>query len=461
MKTISFYRLILYVVMVFFVVVFQSYWLYDNYGIQKNHLLKDIENKVQKQTLTLTLRQLAGSIRIIGENDSIYMDLASAVKQGPSDINDTLPKMSSQNLQEYSKLSSISLTLTNLSTLFGDNNYDSVLYYFLSNNMPELGGTKGENIIVYHQFQNEFISYPRGKRFIYQNNTEPILAKLNFGSTFQVHIRHLNLIVLHKMYGAFVFSLFYQLLFIATMIFIIRTDKQSKKLLESKTNFTNNMTHELKIPISTLYLATESLDKYSRQDDPKEVRRHVSIIYEGLHQLSNIVDKILTSARLQQQHVSIHREPVNVRLLIDEVIKSMHLQLEHRKAVVDVSGIPDNAYIYADHEQMQHVFFNLIDNAIKYTTTDPLIKIVTKKQRNKQIIQLIDNGKGMPIKYFREIFQPYFRIPEQDVHNVMGYGLGLSFVLQVIHLHKGSIRVAYSVEGEGTIMEIKLTMYDV
>ncbi len=447
--------------MILFVVAFQSYWLWDNYRMQKNGLLKEIENKVQKQALALTLQELAGNIQTTGADSNTNTSFASAIKKDTSVLDDNPQKATKKDLQEYSRLSSISFTLSNPSVLIDDNNHDSALYYFLNKNMPELGGINGNSIVIYNHSQHGFRSYPRNKPFINQNNTLPIAAKLNYGSKFQVHIRHLNLIVLHKMYSTFIFSLCYLLLFAATMFAIIQADKQSKKLLESKTNFTNNMTHELKIPLSTLFLATESLDKYSSHADPKQVQKHVSIIYSGLHQLSDIVDKILATARFQQHQVRLHCQAVNIRSLIEEVLKNMHLQLAQKKATVDISGIPDNAYIYADYEQMLHVIFNLIDNAIKYTTADPLITITLKKHNNKYAILLRDNGKGIPQKYFREVFQPYFRVPEQDMHNVKGYGLGLSFVLHIIRLHSGNIRIVSSEENVGTIIEIKLPVHDV
>ena len=160
-----------------------------------------------------------------------------------------------------------------------------------------------------------------------------------------------------------------------------------------------------------------------------------------------LVDKVLKLSMFENKEIELKYEPLNMRQLVDEVAGSMRLQLEKRKASVHITS-EGNTDMEGDRLHLLSVLFNLLDNALKYTTEKPLINIVIKEMDTHLQLTIADNGIGIAPEFHQRIFEKFFRVPHGDVHNAKGYGLGLSYVSHVVEQHKGAIKVE-SNEGGG------------
>jgi two-component system phosphate regulon sensor histidine kinase PhoR len=174
--------------------------------------------------------------------------------------------------------------------------------------------------------------------------------------------------------------------------------------------------------------------------DPKKTKEYLDISANELQRLSLLVDKVLKLSMFEKKEIELKYEPLNLRQLVDEVTSSMRLQFEKRKAVVNIDAVSIGS-MEGDRLHLVSVLFNLLDNALKYTTDLPVIDISIKEAGSNVQLIIADNGIGIPTEYHGRVFEKFFRVPHGNVHNAKGYGLGLSYVAHVVDQHKGSIKV--------------------
>ncbi len=228
-----------------------------------------------------------------------------------------------------------------------------------------------------------------------------------------------------------------------------------RKLNEIKRDFINNMTHELKTPLATISLAVDALKTNKVQGDPGAVSYFSNIIKEENVRMNKHVEVILQAAHLEKKEYDLNLQPVDVHDLIFGVLDSFKLQLEAKPASVDTVLEADPSVIQADEEYLLHVFSNLIDNAIKYSKDTIDITIKTSVIGNKLQITFQDKGIGMDATTSKHIFEKFYRAHSGNIHNVKGFGLGMSYVKWVMDIHKGSIKVD-SVIDKGTTITLLL-----
>ena len=157
----------------------------------------------------------------------------------------------------------------------------------------------------------------------------------------------------------------------------------------------------------------------------------------------------------EKQQVELKYEWFDIKDLVEEVMNSMQLQFEKHHAVVDLQLKGEDFSLMADRMHITSVVYNLLDNALKYSKEHPVINIAIETNSNEIILQVADNGIGIPVSFRDKIFDKFFRVPNGDKHNVKGYGLGLSYVAHIIGEHQGTINVQ-SEERKGTTFTIKL-----
>ena len=242
---------------------------------------------------------------------------------------------------------------------------------------------------------------------------------------------------------------------LAAFFITIRSLMTQRKLVEIKKDFINNMTHELKTPLATISLAVDALKSTKVNTDPKSVDYFSSIIKEENIRMNKHVETILQAAQLDKQENELNKQEVELHDLILGVVDSFKLQLEGKPSNVQTILEANPSTIKADEEHILHVLSNLIDNAIKYSKDDIDITIQTKTLNNKTCIRIIDKGIGMDANARKHIFEKFYRAHSGNVHDVKGYGLGMSYVKWVIDTHKGQITV-HSEIGVGTSIEIIL-----
>ena len=242
---------------------------------------------------------------------------------------------------------------------------------------------------------------------------------------------------------------------LAAFFITIRSLMTQRKLVEIKKDFINNMTHELKTPLATISLAVDALKSTKVNTDPKSVDYFSSIIKEENIRMNKHVETILQAAQLDKKENELNKQEVELHDLILGVVDSFKLQLEGKPSNVQTILEANPSTIKADEEHILHVLSNLIDNAIKYSKTEIDITIQTKTLNNKTCIRIIDKGIGMDANARKHIFEKFYRAHSGNVHDVKGYGLGMSYVKWVIDTHKGQITV-HSEIGVGTSIEIIL-----
>lgn len=230
---------------------------------------------------------------------------------------------------------------------------------------------------------------------------------------------------------------------------------KQKRLSEIKTDFINNMTHELKTPISTIGLSSELLLKNDFTEEPERRKRYAEIIYKENKRLENQVERVLNVAKLDREKLNLNKEELSIHELILDAKESFDInQLEKGGEVhLDLQATNDCASV--DEVHITNVIYNLLENAVKYCTEIPSISIQTSSDSKGIYLSFTDNGIGIKRENQRMIFDKFYRVPTGNRHDVKGFGLGLYYVKLVIDAHNGSINVKSSL-GKGTTFKLFL-----
>lgn len=253
--------------------------------------------------------------------------------------------------------------------------------------------------------------------------------------------------------GAVLFTLI-----ITTAFFItIRTLLKQKKLSEIKSDFINNMTHEFKTPLATISLAVDALKNEKVSRDREKTDYFTGIIKEENKRMNKQVETILQAALLDKQEVQLNLKRLAAHDLIVSVLNNINLQVEEKGGKLEVELDAENDVINADEVHFTNLINNLLDNAVKYSKDNLHIKLSTKNAGHYFKIKIEDNGIGMNKETLHRIFEKFYRAHTGNVHNVKGFGLGLSYVKTMIDAHHGTIK-AESILGKGSSFCITLPL---
>ncbi|GAB3711275.1 hypothetical protein GCM10027592_48680 [Spirosoma flavus] len=215
-----------------------------------------------------------------------------------------------------------------------------------------------------------------------------------------------------------------------------------------QTEVLNSIVHEFQTPISAIRMSADILDSPIARDQPERTQKYVRIIREETERLQQQVETMLTLARADRNTLVVNPEPVQLHHLLRSVAERHGDYLKLTLAGTD-------PHLLADRLHITNVFYNLLDNAIKYSAGDPEITIQTTANRDGLTIAIRDKGVGIPPKLVSQIFQPFFRVHDRNQPSVKGFGLGLSYVQRIIHAHKWSIWVKSEV-GKGSEFMIQI-----
>lgn len=232
---------------------------------------------------------------------------------------------------------------------------------------------------------------------------------------------------------------------------------KQKRLSEVKTDFINNMTHELKTPISTIGLSAEMMMRPEIQLDSERIQRYAGLIYKENKRLQNQVERVLNVAKLDKEEISLRKEIVDMHELLEEVKDNFEFNLNEKNGLIQLNLNAKNYQINADPVHISNVIFNLMDNAVKYCKRTPEIILRTESDRRHFMLEISDNGIGIKKEDQKMIFDKFYRVPTGNLHDVKGFGLGLYYVKMIITAHKGSIQVR-STPDKGTTFTIKLPL---
>jgi two-component system, OmpR family, phosphate regulon sensor histidine kinase PhoR len=223
-------------------------------------------------------------------------------------------------------------------------------------------------------------------------------------------------------------------------LFMLSTILRQKKLSEVKNDFINNMTHELKTPIATVTAAVEALQHFGALNDPKKTQSYLTISHNNLQRLSDLVEKVLTLAVEEKKELVLTPERIKPSELINQVLGNHQLKAD-KPVDFEVDSEPSEEPVWVDRFHITNALNNLIDNAIKYSNESVTIRLTSRKHDRVWHLSVKDNGIGIPQPYQSAIFDRFFRVPTGNLHSVKGFGLGLSYVRQVIEKHGGLIDV--------------------
>ena len=238
--------------------------------------------------------------------------------------------------------------------------------------------------------------------------------------------------------------------------YAIFTIIRQKKLSTVKNDFINNMTHEFKTPISTISLATEALQDRTVVQNSDVRERYLKIIDTENQRLSRQVEKVLQIASLEKEDFDLKIENIDVHKTIEKVLENITIQVEKKGGKITTDFKATEKLIPADEHHLTNIIYNLLDNANKYTNKPPRISISTSDGPDKGIwIRIIDNGIGMTKEVINRIFDKFYRKPTGNLHDVKGFGLGLSYVKTLVEAHGGNIDVK-SATNKGSVFEIFL-----
>jgi two-component system phosphate regulon sensor histidine kinase PhoR len=213
------------------------------------------------------------------------------------------------------------------------------------------------------------------------------------------------------------------------------------------------MTHEFKTPISTVSLASEAISRPDVIADKEKVSRYNNMIQSENRRMRGQVEKILQMAVLEEGDYELKLEDVDVHRVIEKAVASIALQVENRQGHVDCSLAAENPIIKADAVHLENIINNILDNANKYSFQNPQIRVSTQNQDHGIMVSIEDNGMGISEKDKKQVFEKYYRVASGNLHDVKGFGLGLSYVRLMVEAHGGKISLE-SKEGRGTAVKI-------
>lgn len=294
---------------------------------------------------------------------------------------------------------------------------------------------------------SSYIPSPQAIRYDYDINRHR-------SQQYQLTFEPINSLVWQQMIGILTTSFIILLILGFSFWFLIRTLLRQKTLEEMKSDFTNNITHELKTPIAVAYAANDALLNFNKAEEKTKRDQYLRISQEQLQRLSGLVEQILSMSMEHRKTFRLHLEEVNLKELIIPLVEQHQLKAD-KPVRITLEIEPESLALVVDRTHFSNIISNLIDNAVKYSKECADIVIRSRQTEQKVTISVIDKGIGIPLDKQKHIFDKFYRIPTGNLHNVKGYGLGLFYVKSMTEKHGGTITVK-SEPGKGSIFTITL-----
>ncbi len=261
--------------------------------------------------------------------------------------------------------------------------------------------------------------------------------------------------ILHPLPAIVLTSVILTLIILGIFIYTIYVIFKQKQLSEIKNDFINNMTHELKTPISTISLASQMLKDKSIPLAVKNLDQISLIIENESKRLGFHVEKVLQMAIIDKGGLQLKRKKVNVHKILESILINTRLKINEQNGTLYTELKAENQIIYADELHISNIFANLLDNAIKYSKNNPKIEVRTSNKNGYIVVSIKDYGIGIRKENQKKIFEKFYRVPTGNIHDVKGFGLGLSYVKKIIDEHKGDIKLT-SEKGKGSQFDVYL-----
>lgn len=247
-----------------------------------------------------------------------------------------------------------------------------------------------------------------------------------------------RLIVWKEMTSTLIASFLLVAIVVIAFYFAVSTIYKQKRLSEIKNDFISNMTHELKTPISTISLACEAAQDPDVANSSETINSFIGMIDQENKRLAKLVENVLQTALLDKGKLQLKLQQVRVDRLVTEVVEAFQIQFKDKQGSLSIEHL-DALNWDLDKIHFSNVVYNLLDNSLKYCDKSPEVRLRLEKKKNGFVLTVQDNGIGIKKEDQQRIFENLYRVPTGDVHNVKGFGLGLSYVNSIVQLHQGEI----------------------
>ncbi|WP_410005238.1 sensor histidine kinase [Aequorivita nionensis] len=436
----------------------QGYLIYNTYELKKKTFSIDARMAISKVYYTkevdsimwLYRNDFFTQLEALKKGEISKKDALQRLKQKTEEINPGFlavykkgmeAEMPGVDIQFKKSVSSISVSdsLGNTDTLYKEDDPDKIML------LGENFDSQNAALITYSNWQEDHD---------FVNNGNPDFFKLNFKTSIFMNVLNWNSVLTKELSVLFVASCLLFLFVVGLLYYSIQNLMKQKRVAEIKTDFINNITHELKTPLSTLSLATKTLTSEHANGNKEIADGAVQIIDRQNTRLQKLIDQVLQSS-LGYQEIQLSKETFNGSIFMNELLDDYLLSVNsseiklHRN--IDSTGIA----LEADKFYLSTAIINLLNNAIKYGGTELTVSYGIDKADSTHYISIKDNGIGISPKYQRFIFEKFYRVSEKDTHNYKGLGLGLYYTKQIIKAHRGSISVE-SEANKGSIFTIKI-----
>jgi two-component system phosphate regulon sensor histidine kinase PhoR len=334
---------------------------------------------------------------------------------------------------------------------------DSIIFYY-SKALKHAGINAPFKVVTYSEaplpngiFRKRVHDLPRAAKGVYQSE----IVRLNPINQYAVSFAGVNGLLIREITPQIFFSLFLTLITIVAFYVMYKNLRAQQRLMQIKNDFISNITHELKTPVATVSVALEALKNFNALDDPKRTNEYLDIAQNELNRLTLMTDKILKTSVYEDKGVELKIEPVDLDAIINQVLSSMKLVFEKRNTALRYTKTGTSFILGGSREHLTNILYNLVDNGMKYSPDKSSLEITLSSEPGRIVLKVKDGGIGIPREYQKKIFEKFFRVPSGDIHNIKGYGLGLSYVASVVKSHGGDISVD-SEAGKGSTFTIIL-----
>lgn len=236
-------------------------------------------------------------------------------------------------------------------------------------------------------------------------------------------------------------SSLFLLLVIAFFVYALFVVLEQKQYSDIQKDFINNLTHEFKTPISTISISASALTRPDVSGQPHKLLNYVGIIQKETVRINQHVENILNINKVQKSDFNLNKEKIEVHQLLEEIVKNLEVNIQQYAGTVTCQLQATNTAIYADKLHLTNLVYNLIDNALKYSGQSPQVALSTANHNGTLLLSVKDRGIGVAKEFHKKIFLNFFRVPTGNLHNVKGFGIGLSYVKSIVDAHKWKIKL--------------------
>lgn len=413
-------------------------------GSNRTFLRVQRRNYVQRDSISQHTIHSSRITRIFGDSaEVIIRQNEEKIKARLEKLNDVMEKMAIEFAGPEN----------NIVNRLDSNRLDSLVKFELRNRgielVPDYGVFNGSNnsfLITKSSIVPEELIKSRYRTLLFPNDivSKPDYLILHFPGSMKY--------VLTSMWIMLLSSSLFTFIILFGFAYTIQVIYRQKKLSDIKSDFINNMTHEFKTPIATISLAVDSIKDPRVKTNPEKFDYFTRIIREENKRMNGQVENVLQMALLEKGELSIKREDVNIHSIIENAVELISLQVENKQGTLKCNLNAEIPVVRADAMHLSSVIFNLLDNANKYSPEEPNITVETVNFKNGVIVRVADKGIGMTKETQKKIFEKFYRVPTGNLHDIKGFGLGLSYVKAIVEQHKGWIKVE-SEPGKGSIFE--------